>query len=126
MNKSANTGIGRIIRATGYSAQGITAAWKHEAAFRQEAMLLIVLTPVALWLGETVIEQALLIAVLLLVLVVELINSAIEAAIDRHGEERHELSGQAKDMGSAAVFFSLVIVVLTWGAVICDRFFTGV
>jgi diacylglycerol kinase (ATP) len=79
-----------------------------------------------LWLGETVLEQALLIVVCLLVLVVELINSAIEAAIDRHGEERHELSGQAKDMGSAAVFFSLVIVVLTWGAVICDRFFTGV
>lgn len=126
MNKSANTGIGRIIRATGYSAQGISAAWKHEAAFRQETMLLVVLTPVALWLGETVLEQALLIAVCLLVLVVELINSAIEAAIDRHGEERHELSGQAKDMGSAAVFFSLVIVVLTWGAVICDRFFTGV
>ena len=126
MDKSANTGIGRIIRATGYSAQGITAAWKHEAAFRQETMLLIVLTPVALWLGETVLEQALLIAVCLLVLVVELLNSAIEAAIDRHGEERHELSGQAKDMGSAAVFFSLVIVVLTWGAVICDRFFTGV
>jgi len=126
MNKSANTGIGRIIRATGYSAQGISAAWKHEAAFRQETMLLIVLTPVALWLGETVLEQALLIVVCLLVLVVELINSAIEAAIDRHGEERHELSGQAKDMGSAAVFFSLVIVVLTWGAVICDRFFTGV
>ena len=126
MNKSANTGIGRIIRATGYSAQGISAAWKHEAAFRQETMLLIVLTPIALWLGETVLEQALLIVVCLLVLVVELINSAIEAAIDRHGEERHELSGQAKDMGSAAVFFSLVIVVLTWGAVICDRFFTGV
>lgn len=125
MKKSANTGIGRIIRATGYSAQGISAAWKHEAAFRQETMLLVILTPVALWLGETVLEQALLIAVCLLVLVVELINSAIEAAIDRHGEERHALSGQAKDMGSAAVFFSLVIVVLVWGAVICDRFFTG-
>jgi len=78
-----------------------------------------------LWLGETVLVQALLIGVCLLVLVIELLNSAIEAAIDRHGDERHELSGRSKDMGSAAVFFGLLIVLLTWGAVICDRFFTG-
>jgi diacylglycerol kinase (ATP) len=125
MNKSENTGIGRIIRATGYSAQGISAAWKHEAAFRQETVLTLLLLPAALWLGETVLVQALLIGVCLLVLVIELLNSAIEAAIDRHGDERHELSGRAKDMGSAAVFFGLLIVLLTWGAVICDRFFTG-
>lgn len=125
MNKSENTGIGRIIRATGYSAQGIAAAWKHEAAFRQETVLTLLLLPAALWLGETVLVQALLIGVCLLVLVIELLNSAIEAAIDRHGDERHELSGRAKDMGSAAVFFGLLIVLLTWGAVICDRFFTG-
>jgi len=125
MNKSENTGIGRIIRATGYSAQGISAAWKHEAAFRQETVLTLLLLPAALWLGETVLVQALLIGVCLLVLVIELLNSAIEAAIDRHGDERHELSGRSKDMGSAAVFFGLLIVLLTWGAVICDRFFTG-
>jgi len=89
-------------------------------------VLLVILFPTALWLGETVLLQALLIGVCLLVLIVELFNSAIEAAIDRHGEEQHELSGRAKDMGSAAVLISLLIVLLTWGAVICDRFFTGV
>ena len=125
MSKPGNTGIRRIIRAMGFSSQGLAAAWKHEAAFRQEIMLLVILVPTALWLGETVLLQALLIGVCLLVLIVELFNSAIEAAIDRHGEEQHELSGRAKDMGSAAVLISLLIVLLTWGAVICDRFFTG-
>ena len=125
MSKPANTGIRRIIRAMGFSSQGLAAAWKHEAAFRQEIVLLVILVPAAFWLGETVLLQALLIAVCLLVLIVELFNSAIEAAIDRHGEEQHELSGHAKDMGSAAVLISLLIVLLTWGAVICDRFFTG-
>ena len=125
MSKPANTGIRRIIRAMGFSSQGLAAAWKHEAAFRQEIVLLVILVPTALWLGETVLLQALLIGVCLLVLIVELFNSAIEAAIDRHGEEQHELSGRAKDMGSAAVLISLLIVLLTWGAVSCDRFFTG-
>ena len=125
MSKPANTGIRRIIRAMGFSSQGLAAAWKHEAAFRQEIVLLVILVPAAFWLGQTVLLQALLIGVCLLVLIVELFNSAIEAAIDRHGEEQHELSGRAKDMGSAAVLISLLIVLLTWGAVICDRFFTG-
>lgn len=80
------------------------------------------MVPAAFWLGRTTVETALLIAVLLLVLIVELFNSAIEAAIDRHGDEQHELSGRAKDMGSAAVFVVLVLVVLVWGAVIWDRF----
>jgi len=124
MSKPGNTGIKRILRATGFSIQGLAAAWKHEAAFRQETVLLIILVPVAFWLGETVLIQALLISVCLLVLIVELFNSAIEAAIDRHGDEHHELSGRAKDIGSAAVMISLAIVLLTWGAVICDRFFT--
>ena len=125
MSKPGNTGIKRILRATGFSIQGLAAAWKHEAAFRQEVVLLLVLIPVAFWLGETVLIQALLIGVCLLVLIVELFNSAIEAAIDRHGNEHHELSGRAKDIGSAAVMISLAIVLLTWGAVVCDRFFTG-
>jgi len=124
MSKPGNTGIRRILRATGFSVQGLASAWKHEAAFRQEVVLLVILTPIAFWLGETVLLQALLIGVCLLVLIVELFNSAIEAAIDRHGDEHHELSGRAKDMGSAAVLVSLVIVVLVWGAVICDRFYT--
>jgi diacylglycerol kinase (ATP) len=120
--KPGNTGIRRILRATRFSAQGFAQAWQHEAAFRQELVLAIVMTPAAIWLGSTVVERALLIGVLLLVLIVELFNSAIEAAIDRHGDEHHELSGRAKDMGSAAVFVSLVIVLLVWGAVAWERF----
>ncbi len=120
--KPGNTGIRRIFRATKFSVQGFAQAWTHEAAFRQELVLVALLTPVAIWLGQTILEQALLIAVLLLVLIVELFNSAIEAAIDRHGDEHHELSGRAKDMGSAAVFVSLTIVILVWGAVAWQRF----
>lgn len=105
-----------------FSAQGFRSAWQHEAAFRQELVLVVLMTPLAIWLGGTIVETALLIAVLLLVLIVELFNSAIEAAIDRHGDEHHELSGRAKDMGSAAVFVVLVIVVLVWGAVAWQRF----
>jgi len=107
-----------------YSAQGFSHAIKHEAAFRQELALTIILLPAALWLGQSIVERALLIAVLFMVLMVELLNSAIEAAIDRHGEEQHELSGRAKDLGSAAVFVSLVIVVLVWVAVAWQRFAT--
>ncbi len=125
MGKPGNTGIGRIMRAAVYSAQGLGHAVRHEAAFRQELALTIVLSPVAFWLGQTVAERALLIGTLLMVLIVELLNSAIEAAVDRHGEEHHELSGQAKDMGSAAVFISLLVVVLVWGAVVYERFFAA-
>ena len=122
MGKPGNIGIQRIVRATGFSARGLAQAWRHEAAFRQECVLAVLLAPVAIWLGQTAVERASLIGVCLLVIIVELINSAIEAAIDRHGNERHELSGRAKDMGSAAVLVSLVIVVLVWGAVVYDRF----
>jgi len=122
MGKPGNTGFRRILRATVYSAQGFGHAWKHEAAFRQESVLALLLTPVGIWLGRTVVEQACLIGVLLLVLIVELLNSAIETAVDRHGDEFHELSGRAKDLGSAAVFVSLVLVVLVWAAVAYDRF----
>ena len=122
MGKPENTGIRRILRATKFSAQGIAAAWKNEAAFRQELLLVVVLLPAALWLGQTALERAVLVVCLFIVLIVELINSAIEAAIDRHGEEHHELSGRAKDMGSAAVFVVLVIVLIVWGAVAWQRF----
>ena len=125
MGKPGNTGIRRILRATKFSAQGFTLAWKHEAAFRQELVLAVIMTPAAFWLGQTIIERALLIGVLLLVLIVELLNSAIEAAIDRHGDEHHELSGRAKDFGSAAVFVVLVLVGLVWGAVAWQRFGAG-
>ena len=123
MGKPGNTGIRRIIRATRFSAQGFAQAWKHEAAFRQEVALAVVLTPAAFWLGQTILERAMLIGVLLLMLIVELFNSAIEAAIDRHGEEHHELSGRAKDLGSAAVFVVLVLVGVVWGAVAWQCFF---
>lgn len=124
MSKPANTGIRRILRATTYSAKGFAHAWKHEAAFRQEVALTLALTPVAIWLGQTVVERALLIGVCLVVLIVEFLNSAVEAAVDRHGDEFHELSGRAKDLGSAAVFVSLTLVVLVWTSVAYQRFFT--
>ena len=123
MGKPGNTGIRRVLRATVYSMQGFAHAFRHEAAFRQELALLVVMSPIAIWLGRDIIEKAVLIAVLLFVLVVELLNSAVEAAIDRHGEEQHELSGAAKDLGSASVFVSLTIVVVVWGAVAWDRFY---
>ena len=122
MAKPDNSGIRRILRATRFSAQGLAQAWQHEAAFRQEVVLVLVLTPVAVWLGQTALEQAVLIGSCLIVLIIELINSAIEAAIDRHGDEQHELSGRAKDMGSAAVFVSLTLVVVVWGLIAAARF----
>lgn len=122
MGKPGNTGLRRIANATHYSAKGFVAAWQHEAAFRQELVLTLLLVPAAIWLGQTMVETVLLIAACLLVLIVELLNSAIEAAIDRVGKEQHELSGRAKDMGSAAVFVSLLIVVLVWAAVAWQRF----
>jgi len=123
--KPGNTGIGRILRATKFSAQGLAAAWKNEAAFRQELILVVILLPAAFWLGQTALERAVLIGSLFLMLIVELINSAIEAAIDRHGDEQHELSGRAKDMGSAAVFVSLLIIATTWGLIAAERFLAG-
>lgn len=122
MAKPGNTGIGRILRATKFSALGLAAAWKNEAAFRQELLLVIVLMPVALWLGQTALERAVLIGCLFVLVIVELINSAIEAAIDRHGDELHELSGRAKDMGSAAVLISLLLVAVVWGLIAAERF----
>ncbi|MDH3614463.1 MAG: diacylglycerol kinase [Gammaproteobacteria bacterium] len=123
MAKPGNTGIRRILRATKFSAQGFAQAWQHEAAFRQELILIVVLTPVGVWLGRTPVEWAILFTSLLLVLIVELLNSAIEAAIDRHGDEHHELSGRAKDFGSGAVFISLVIVIVIWSAIAYQRFY---
>ena len=117
-----NTGIRRIIRATRFSAQGFNHAWRHEAAFRQEVTLTIIMVPLALWLGRNPFEQLLLIATCFIVIIVELLNSAIEAAVDRVSKEHHELSGRAKDLGSAAVFVSLLLVAATWGTVAWQRF----
>lgn len=112
----------RAIRAARFSAQGFVHAWRHESAFRQELTLGVILTPIAIWLGQTIYERMLLIGCLLLVLIVELLNSAVEAAIDRVGDEHHELSGRAKDLGSAAVFVSLTLVLLVWSTVAWSRF----
>ena len=109
------TGLRRLMNAFGYSLQGFSAAFKHEDAFRQEVFLAVVLIPLALYLGENRVEQALMIASVLLVLIVELLNSAIEAAVDHTSIERHPLAKQAKDIGSAAVFIALLIVAVVWG-----------
>ena len=84
--------------------------------------MVVVLLPAAVWLGQTALERAVLIGSLFIVMIVELINSAIEAAIDRHGDEQHELSGRAKDMGSAAVLISLLLVAVVWGLIAAERF----
>jgi diacylglycerol kinase (ATP) len=104
--------------ATGHSWRGLVGTFKNEAAFRQELGCAVVLMPLGIWLGETGVERALLVGSLLLVLIVEILNSGIEAVVDRVGMERHDLSGLAKDMGSAAVFVSLVNVLVVWGFVL--------
>lgn len=114
MIKPKNTGLTRILKATRYSLQGLSAAWQHESAFRQELLLGIILLPVSFWLANSWVEVAVLMGVCFLVLIVELLNSAIEAVVDRVGHEHHDLAGQAKDMGSAAVMLSLIMAVATW------------
>ena len=121
MGKPGNQGLTRIIKAAGYSAKGFRAAWTFESAFRQEVVLTIALTPLAFLLGRTPVEISLLITSLLLVVIVELLNSGIEAVVDRVGDEPHALSGRAKDLGSAAVFLALVLVLVVWGGVLVDR-----
>ena len=113
-DKPNGAGFARIGRAMRCSVLGLKAAFKHEAAFRQELLLIAVLIPMALWLGNTGTDRALLIASLLLILITEITNSAIEAVVDRIGPEHHELSGRAKDLGSAAVFIGLVNAMVVW------------
>ncbi|MDQ2703134.1 MAG: diacylglycerol kinase [Pseudomonadota bacterium] len=109
---------GRILLATKWSLQGLRAAWLNESSFRLEVYLLAILGPLGLWLGGDGIERALLLGSCLMVLAAELLNSAIEAVIERYGGEHHELAGRAKDMGSAAVFVTMMNVLLTWGLVL--------
>lgn len=113
--------IKRIWRAGGYSWQGLRAAAVHEPAVRTELVLFVILTPCAIWLGQDVVEYALLFSSLFLVLLAELANSAIEAVVDRISTERHELSGRAKDIGSAAVFIALLNVLVIWGLLLYER-----
>ncbi len=116
--KPGNTGLKRILKATKYSFQGLKAAFINEAAVRQELLLVVIFTPVALWLDISVVEKILLIGVLVNILIVELLNSAVEAVVDRVGVEHHELSGRAKDIGSAAVFVSIAFAFCTWIGII--------
>ncbi|NBV74443.1 MAG: diacylglycerol kinase [Methylococcaceae bacterium] len=111
-------GLKRLINACFFSVAGFKATWQHEEAFRQEVILLIVSTPLALVLGANAIEKVLLMGSVILVLVVELLNSAVEAVVDRVGLEHHELSGRAKDIGSAAVMLSLIWAGITWALIL--------
>jgi diacylglycerol kinase (ATP) len=108
------TGIKRLVNAFGYSIAGTLAAFKHEDAFRQEVILAAILTPIAIHYGETAIDQALMISCLLLIIIVELLNSSIEATVDRISVKHHKLAKRAKDIGSAAVFFSLINAAVIW------------
>ena len=112
------TGLQRVLNAAGYSWAGLTAAFRHEDAFRQEVFLALLLIPLALYLGNTGTSRALMIGAVLLVLIIELLNSALEAAVDRISLEHHLLIKRAKDMGSAAVMIALANVVVVWALVL--------
>ena len=115
-------GMRRLVDATYFSIAGLRAAWRNEAAFRQECLLVLMLTPAAFWLGQTAVERSLLVGTAWLVLIVELLNSAVEAAVDRVGTDHHTLAGRAKDLGSAAVFVSLALTGFVWILIAWARF----
>ena len=115
------TGFRRLINATRNSLEGLAAAMRHEAAFRQELLLAAVLVPLGLWLGENGVERALLVGTVLMMLLVELLNSAIEAVVDRVSLENHELAKRAKDYGSAAVMMALAATAAVWLSLLLPR-----
>lgn len=115
------TGLTRLLFATRHSAVGLASAWHHESAFRQELVLAALLAPAGLWLGTTWVERSLLVGSVVLVLIVELLNSGLEAAIDRISLEIHELSGRAKDYGSAAVLLALLLCGGIWAGSLWSR-----
>lgn len=114
-------GFGRVVRAFGSSAKGFIGAYREEAAFRQELLFACITLPLAIWLGHNGVERAVLASPVLIVLIVELLNSAIEATVDRIGLERHALAGLAKDIGSAAVLLSFILVAVVWTLVLTGR-----
>ena len=121
--KPTERGFAHMRLATQYSYRGIRSAWQTEESFRQEVLAVLVGLPLALWLARDTVDFLLLALPLLLLMCAELANSAIEATVDRVGEEYHELSGRAKDMGSAAVFMAIAIVVLSWTTVCLSIFY---
>jgi len=122
MTKPGKTGLARLAAAAGYSFKGLRAAWKYEEAFRIESTLACLCVPLAFWIGRDLTHQLLLVVVCALVILAELFNSAIEAAVDRFGSEMHPLSGQAKDIGSAGVFVTLVLFAGVWAPSLWQRF----
>lgn len=123
MGKPGNRGLTRIIKAFVFSAKGLRAGWKHEEAFRQELILALVLLPLSFYISVSATQLALLLMTLFIVLITEILNSAIEAVVDRVSDEQHQLAGRAKDMGSAAVFLSLMMTAVIWGVIIHENFF---
>ena len=121
--KPGYTGWRHLVHSTRYSLKGLKAAWRHESAFRQELTLCLLLLPLVWWVGDGPVEWTLLLGSCAIVLIVELLNSAIESVVDRIGPERHELSGRAKDLGSAAVMVSLLLAGLTWLLLLGQKFF---
>jgi diacylglycerol kinase (ATP) len=121
MTNQNASGWRRIVNAFGFSMTGLRACYQLEEAFRQEVWVLVALIPLALWLGESPVERALLVGSLLMVPIVELLNSAIEANVDRVGLESHELSGRAKDIASAAVFLCIAFAVTVWALVLVPK-----
>lgn len=117
------SGIRRLMNATRYSWQGYKAAWQTEEAFRQEAILAMIMIPVAILLPLELLEKLLMISTVVLVVIVEIVNSAIEATIDRFGNEIHPLSGKAKDLGSGAVLLALLLCGGVWISILINRFF---
>jgi len=111
-------GLRRLWNALGYSRDGLGAAWSNEAAFREEVLLAAITIPLALYLGQTGIERALMVGSILLILIVEILNSAVEAVVDKASPEKHELAKRAKDMGSAAVLLSLLNAAAIWACVL--------
>ena len=111
-------GLTRLFNALGYSRDGLAAAWKHEAAFREEVLLLLVAVPLALYFGQDGMARALLIGSILLVLIVEILNSGLEAIVDKASPEKNELAKRAKDMGSAAVLLALINAAVVWACVL--------
>jgi diacylglycerol kinase (ATP) len=121
IERSKPRGFVRLWRAFGASARGFAGAYRDEAAFRQELAFATVVIPVGLWLGHNGVERALLVGPVFIILIVELLNSAVEATVDRIGYERHTLAGLAKDLGSAAVFMSFLLLGGVWLLVLLDR-----
>ncbi len=123
MRNEKETILGHIFKAVIYSWDGVKAAWINEMAFRIETIVIALLLPIGIWIGETAVERALLIGSSMLILIIELLNSAVENVVDRIGPEHHILSKQAKDLGSAAAAVAMLTAAIIWGLIVYERFF---